>query len=86
MALTIHQGDPRAKRLTSAGRHHGTDSSSAGGFTESIEDDKGQVFEVGRGVNDPRITYFASYNTNGTKVYTYPNEDGNGLITTTVQP
>lgn len=86
MSLTRRLNDPRATRLTGPGRHEGTDSSAAAGATKSIEDDKGQVVEFGRGTTDPRITYSAQYNVSGVKVYTYPNAAGNGLITTTVHP
>jgi len=86
VALTIKKNDPRAGRLTGPVRHEVLDINSTDGHVKSIEDARGQIFECGRGVTDPRITYWAAYNTNGTKCYTYPNAAGNGTVTSTVAP
>jgi hypothetical protein len=86
MALTIHKNDTRAERLTGPGRHEGTDMNSAGGPAKFVEDAKGLVVEFGRGASDPRITYFALFNTNGTKCYVFPNAAGDGVLVSTVQP
>jgi hypothetical protein len=53
---------------------------------ENLTDAAGPVYEVGRGVTDPRITYLALYNTSGDKCYIYPNAAGNGLEVTPVRP
>ena len=84
MVLTRVLNDPRAAAVCSGGRDRGHEMGKAN--LENLTDAKGPVAEIGRGVTDPRITYFALYNTSGVKCYCFPNAAGNGLTVSTTKP
>lgn len=87
MAFTVVTNDTRAARLTGVARHEMQEAQGGADFDDKILDDEvGPVMAFGRGVSDPNVTYLALYNTNNTKIYIYPNEDGDGLIVTSVKP
>jgi len=86
--VTIHTGDPNAAVVTGPTRHETQEMSSSqpGALLKIWRDDKGITAGVFRGITDPRVTGFVSYNTHGEACYTYPNAAGNGTITTKVHP
>lgn len=84
MTLTRVLNDPRATAACSGGRDTGHEMGSQ--KLESKIDAKGPVYELGRGVTDPAITYVALYNTSGVKCYLFPNAAGNGVTCSTTKP
>ncbi len=85
--FTVVSNDPRATRITTAERHEMAEMGVlSGGDVKSGEDERGEVWAEGRGVNDLNITYLKLYNTNGTACYIYPNAAGTGIIVSPTQP
>ena len=87
MAFTIVTNDPLAARITGVARREMQEAQA--GADESMKiglDEKGIVFEFGRGVSDTNVTFIALKNTNEDTVYIYPNAAGKGVVVTTTKP
>lgn len=74
------------KAQTGSLRHEDAQGLGKGGDAKVVSDALGVVGYLGRGVTDTSITYLALFNTNGAKVYIYPNAAGNGVTVSTTQP
>lgn len=84
MSLTIHANDPRAGYVGTSVQTRANDAGKK--VTERLLDQAGRVYEIGRGESDPRITYLALFNTNGTITYLYPDAAGTALVVTPTKP
>lgn len=79
--------DPRPERVTGAGRHAAQEAlAGSDADVDNFDDEFGPVVSFGRGTNDVNITFIALFNTNGDKIYLYPNADGNGVVATATKP